>query len=37
MDACDLMNLRWTSAGRTIYVSRKADVEKLDQFVGPKV
>jgi hypothetical protein len=35
-DACDLMNLRWTSTGRTIYVSRKVDVDRVDRFVGPK-
>ena len=36
-DACDLMGLRWTASGeRTIYVSRKADVALLDEFVGPK-
>jgi len=36
-DACDLLGLRWTRAGEeTIYVSRKADVALLDQFVGPK-
>jgi hypothetical protein len=35
-DACDLMDLRWTSAGRTIYVSRKADVARMDTFIGPK-
>jgi hypothetical protein len=36
-DACDLMGLHWTTAGeKTIYVSRKADVEMLDRFVGPK-
>jgi hypothetical protein len=36
-DTCDLMGLRWTSAGeKTIYVSRKADVAVLDVFVGPK-
>jgi hypothetical protein len=36
-DACDLMGLHWTtSAVRTIYVSRKADVATLDRFVGPK-
>jgi hypothetical protein len=35
--ACDLLDLRWTAAGeRTIYVSRKADVAKLDEFIGPK-
>lgn len=36
-DTCDLLGLRWTKSGRkTIYVSRKADVEFVDQFVGPK-
>jgi hypothetical protein len=36
-DACDLLALRWTTAGRkTIYVSRKADVARMDQFIGPK-
>jgi hypothetical protein len=41
--ACDCLGLRWTasfpkreSAAVTIYVSRKADVAKLDEFVGPK-
>lgn len=37
-DACDLLGLRWTVAPpKTIYVSRKADVARLDEFVGPKV
>jgi hypothetical protein len=36
-DACDLLGLRWTVAPpKTIYVSRKADVARLDEFVGPK-
>jgi Homeodomain-like domain len=36
-EACDLVGLRWTTAGvKTIYVSRKADVALLDRFVGPK-
>lgn len=36
-DACDLLDLHWTRAGKdTTYVSRKADVAKLDRFVGPK-
>jgi len=36
-DACDLMGLHWTASGeKTIYVSRKADVARLDRFVGPK-
>ena len=41
--ACDCLGLRWTasfpkreSAAVAIYVSRKADVAKLDEFVGPK-
>lgn len=35
-DGCDLLALHWTTAGNTIYVSRKADVATLDGFVGPK-
>lgn len=39
-DACDQLGLRWTAAphgsSRTIYISRKADVEWLDYYVGPK-
>jgi hypothetical protein len=35
--ACDTLGLRWTAAKhRTTYVSRKADVAKLDEFIGPK-
>jgi hypothetical protein len=41
--ACDCLGLRWTAAfpksetaAVTIYVSRKDDVAKLDEFVGPK-
>jgi len=41
--ACDCLGLRWTasfptneSAAVSVYVSRKADVAKLDEFVGPK-
>jgi hypothetical protein len=34
---CDFVGLRWTASGeRTIYVSRKDDVEVLDLLVGPK-
>lgn len=33
---CDLLGLRWTAARDTIYVSRKADVALLDEFIGPK-
>ncbi len=35
-DACDLLEVDWTTAPRTVYVSRKADVAFLDTFVGPK-
>jgi len=35
-DACDLLNLRYTFAPRTVYVSRMADVAVLDDLVGPK-
>jgi hypothetical protein len=38
--ACDELGLHWTTAahrvGRTVYVSRVADVARLDEFVGPK-
>lgn len=41
--ACDLLGLHWTAAfpsneARTvaIYVSRKADVARMDEFIGPK-
>ncbi len=35
--ACERVGVRWTKSGkRTIYVSHKADVELLDQFIGPK-
>ena len=36
-EACDLLGLHWTMAPpKTVYVSRKADVALLDEFVGPK-
>jgi hypothetical protein len=36
-DACDRLDLHWTKSGsRTIYISRKADVARLDEFIGPK-
>lgn len=34
--ACDLFGVRWTQARDTIYISRKADVARLDEFIGPK-
>jgi hypothetical protein len=36
-ETCDQLNLHWTIAPpKTVYVSRKADVARLDEFVGPK-
>jgi hypothetical protein len=35
-DACDLVGVRWTTAPRTVYVSRVRDVALLDEFIGPK-
>lgn len=36
-DTCDLIGVRWTASGKhTVYVSRKADVAILDEFIGPK-
>lgn len=33
----DRLGVSWTAAGdRTVYVSRKADVARLDEFIGPK-
>jgi IclR-like helix-turn-helix domain-containing protein len=34
--ACDVLGLRWTSAGTRIYISRVADVARMDEFIGPK-
>ena len=41
--ACDRLGLRWTAsfptneaAAVSIYVSRKEDVARLDEFIGPK-
>ncbi len=34
--ACDLLGPRWTTSVNVVYVSRKADVDRMDQFVGPK-
>jgi hypothetical protein len=34
--ACELLGLHTTQAPRTVYVSRKADVARMDEFVGPK-
>lgn len=36
-EACDRLGLHYTFAkGTVVYVSRKADVAKLDTFIGPK-
>lgn len=36
-NACDQLDLHWTVAPpKSVYVSRKADVSRLDEFVGPK-
>ena len=36
-ETCELLDLHWTKAGqKTIYVSRKADVARMDEFIGPK-
>ena len=35
-EACDLFGVRWTLAPNTVYVSRKADVARLDEIIGPK-
>jgi hypothetical protein len=35
-EACDRLGLHWTRARTTIYISRKADVARLDEFIGPK-
>jgi hypothetical protein len=34
--ACEVLGLRWTEAPNTIYVSRKVDVARMDEFIGPK-
>jgi hypothetical protein len=35
-ETCDVLALRWTAAPERIYVSRKADVARMDEFIGPK-
>jgi hypothetical protein len=35
-DACGLLDLRHTFAPRAVYVSRKGDVSRMDEFIGPK-
>jgi hypothetical protein len=34
---CEALGVRWTAAGADkTYVSRQADVARLDEFIGPK-
>ncbi len=33
---CDMLELHWTTANNSIYVSKKRDVAILDTYVGPK-
>jgi hypothetical protein len=35
-DTCERLGLHRTAANHTIYVSRKADVARMDEFIGPK-
>jgi hypothetical protein len=36
-DACEQLDLHWTAARKKqTYVSRKADVARMDEFIGPK-
>lgn len=35
-EACDRIGVHWTAAPEKTYVSRKADVARLDEFIGPK-
>jgi hypothetical protein len=34
--ACDFVGVACTHAPHTVYVSRRADVDRLDEFIGPK-
>jgi hypothetical protein len=34
--ACGALGLRYSVARHVTYISRKADVTRLDEFVGPK-
>jgi hypothetical protein len=36
VSACESLGLRTTFAPKTVYVSRKADVARMDEFIGPK-
>jgi hypothetical protein len=35
-DACDMFGVRWTNSRNAVYVSRVADVARLDEVIGPK-
>jgi len=35
-ETCDRLGVHWTVAPGNVYVSRKADVARLDGFIGPK-
>jgi hypothetical protein len=36
-DTCDVLGIHWTRAGsREIAIARRADVRRLDEFIGPK-
>jgi hypothetical protein len=35
-DACAVVGVHWTTTPDTVYVSRKRDVTRLDEFIGPK-
>jgi hypothetical protein len=35
-ETCDRLGVRWTAAPKVTYVSRKVDVARLDEFIGPK-
>ena len=35
-EGCERLGLRCTASPHTVYVSRKADVARLDEFIGPK-
>ena len=36
-DACERLGVRYTECPHKVYVSRKADVARLDEFIGAKV
>jgi hypothetical protein len=36
IDACVRVGLHTTTSKATVYISKKADVARLDEFIGPK-